>query len=274
MLSAWVVVLALGATPRVCQPVDANNNPWERAKQGQLRAYCGFLAKGEAKMASGAPGAAEALVLAERAAKLLPQVQAAYGLRARAEARLGNDVAALTTLDQHAAAIDDVAVRLLHARILAKQGQSVLALQRYAEVMVEASELDAPERARATFEYGWLRSQQGPSGLADARALFAEVERQGGDLASAASLAGALAASRMGEETTLQFSADALGAAATAGLAIVRAEKERDALDALMHDRAKKGSGRALWERYVATAGDRNPWSSHARARAAVPGDK
>lgn len=292
MSPAFALVLVLmqaasgegGVRPRECGESGARTaNPWERAKEPQLRRYCDLIARGTSRLVGAAAGAGDVVGIADEADALLPGRAAPSILRGRAYLKLDKPAEALAALAEAKKrddrALDDPVALLAWARANARTGHLEEAAKAYRAALPRTSGLSGQERAAASFEAGMVVMAQGAPGIDDAAAMFRQARRDAQDsMQIAASVALALALDRAGQgdearavlaergrdgSRMVLSDARVLEALASAGVA-----HEESALRAIAAEAADPGAAREAWRKFVEGPGGKGPWADHARARA------
>src|SRR5205085_391712 len=118
------------ARPAECGLADGFRaaNPWERAKEPNLRRYCDLLASGTAKLVGSGSAVLvkEVPQIADDADKLLPNRASPSVLKGRAYLRMGKPAEALAALEEAKRrddrALDDPVALLAWARANARTG--------------------------------------------------------------------------------------------------------------------------------------------------------
>jgi tetratricopeptide (TPR) repeat protein len=204
---ALVLFVQLGAArPSECGLSEGFRaaNPWERAKEPNLRRYCDLLASGMSKLVGAGARVKDVPAIADEAEKLLPGRAAPSVLKGRALLRLGKAEEALAALTEarkrDERALDDPLALLVWARANARTGHPAEAVKAYRAALPRMSSASPQERAVASFEAGMAVMGQGTGALDDAIAMFRQARREAQDaLAGASALALALALDRAGQ---------------------------------------------------------------------------
>ncbi|MBS2013412.1 MAG: hypothetical protein JST00_11020 [Deltaproteobacteria bacterium] len=264
-------------------------NVWERAKEPQLRTYCGLLASGSAKLVGSAALAKDVPSIAGEADKVLPGRAAPKVLEGRALLRLGKASEAVKALEEAKKrddrALDDPVALLAWARANARTSHLDEAAKAYRAALPRTSALGAGERSAASFEAGMIVMGQGAAAVDDAIAMLRQARRDAQDalqLASVVALALALDRSGQREEAKAVLAervrsdvkpvlgdARVVEALADAGVA-----HEREALVAIALESTEPAAAREAWHKYLEGAGGKGPWADHARAREGAAGAK
>jgi tetratricopeptide (TPR) repeat protein len=260
-------------------------NPWERAKEPNLRRYCELLASGTAKLVGSGSSILlkDVPLIADEADKLLPGRASPSVLKGRAFLRLGRPEDALASLSEAKRrddrALDDPVSLLAWARANARTGHLAEAAQAYRAALPRTSALTAQERSAASFEAGLTVMAQGAAGIDDAVAMFRQARRDAQDAMQVASVVAlALALDRAGQRDEAKailaerIRADVKPLLAdprvAEALADAGSRHESDALAAI----ALEGEGAALakdaWRTYLEGPGGKGPWADHAREHA------
>ncbi|MBX3230129.1 MAG: hypothetical protein KIT84_25150 [Labilithrix sp.] len=299
-MSALAVALALFLQPAAAQgafgtarPAECGladgfraANPWERAKEPNLRRYCDLLASGTAKLVgSGASVLVKDVpAIADEADKLLPGRAAPSVLKGRAYLRLGKPGDALTALAEAKRrddrALDDPVALLAWARANARTGRVADAATAYRAALPRTSALTAQERAAAAFEAGLTVMTQSAGAIDDAIAMFRQARREAQDSLQIASVAAlALALDRAGQkEEAKALLADRIRTDPKpfiVGDVRVReafddagTQEEQDAMLAIALEGQDAAAAKEAWRRYLDGKGGKGPWADHARDRA------
>lgn len=256
-------------------------NPWERAKEPQLRRYCDLIARGTSRLVGTASGAGDVVGIADEADKLLPGRAAPSVLRGRAYLKLDKPQEALAALveakKRDDRALDDPVALLAWARANARTRHLDEAAQAYRAALPRTSALSAQERAGASFEAGLVVMEQGAKGVDDAAAMFRQARRDAQDAMQVAStVALALALDRAGEKDEAKAvlaerarsDVKALLSDPRVSEALVNAgvRHEQDALIAIALEAVDPPVARESWKKYVEGAGGKGPWAEHARS--------
>ena len=254
-------------------------NPWERAKEPNLRRYCDLLASGTAKLVGMGSTilVKEVPQIADDADKLLPGRASPSVLKGRAFLRLGRPEDALAALNEAKRrddrALDDPVALLAWARANARTGHLTEAAQAYRAALPRTSALTAQERSAASFEAGMTVMAQGPAGIDDAIAMFRQARRDAQDAMQVGSIAAlALALDRAGqrdeakailaERSRTDVKATLADPRVIEALSDAGVRYEGDALVAIALD----GEGaKDAWRTYLDGAGGKGPWADHAR---------
>ena len=256
-------------------------NPWERAKEPNLRRYCDLLASGTAKLVG--PGTAlvkDVPQIADEADRLLPRRAAPAILKGRALLRLGRPEDALAALAEAKRrddrALDDPVALLAWARANARTSHLAEAAQAYRAALPRTSALTVSDRAAASFEAGITVMAQGKAGVDDAVAMFRQARRDAQDAIQVASVAAlALALDRSGQRDEARaVLAERIRAdvkpllsdpRVVESLANAGAAEEIDALLGVALEALDGGAARESWKRYLDGAGGKGAWADHAR---------
>lgn len=271
-----------GARPAECG-ADGTKvaNPWERAKEPQLRKYCDLIARGTSRLVGSGAEAGDVIGIADEADKLLPGRAAPSVLRGRAYLRIGKPAEALAALvearKRDDRALDDPVALLAWARANARTGHLDEAAKAYRAALPRTSALTAPERAGASFEAGMIVMAQGPNGIDDAVAMFRQARRDAQDAMQLATVVAlALALDRGGQHDEakavlaerVRSDAKAILGDAHVVESLVNAgvRHEGDALVAIALEPVDPAGAREAWKKYVDGPGGKGPWADHARS--------
>lgn len=303
-MSALAIVLAIflqpaatqstygAARPLECGLADGFKaaNPWERAKEPNLRRYCDLLASGTAKLvgAGSTVLVKEVPAIADEADKLLPGRASSSVLKGRAFLRMNQAEDARAALAEAKRrddrALDDPVALLAWARANARTGHLPEAAAAYRAALPRTSALSAQERSAAAFEAGMTVMMQGKSagGVDDAIAMFRQARKDAQDsLQIAAAVALALALDRSGQkEEGRAVLADRVHSDVRSylvgdprvreALSDAGAAQETDALLGYAIEGADAAGAKEAWRKYLEGAGGKGPWAEHAREHAAV----
>lgn len=264
-------------------------NPWERAKEPNLRRYCDLLASGTAKLV----GSGSAVLvkdvpgIADEADKLLPGRASPLVLKGRAFLRMNQAGEALRALEEAKKrddrALDDPVALLAWARANARTGHLPEAAAAYRAALPRTSALSAQERAAAAFEAGMtVMLQRTPNAIDDAVAMFRQARRDAQDSLQVASVTAlALALDRAGQKDEAKsVLADRIRTdprpflvgdpRVREAIADAGANDETDALlaFALEAQGADTATAKDLWRKYLDGSGGKGPWADHARDHA------
>ncbi len=286
------------ARPAECGLSDGfrASNPWERAKEPNLRRYCDLLASGTAKLVGAGSSVLvkDVPAIADEADRLLPGRASPSVLKGRALLRLGraeDAVAALVEAKKRDdRALDDPVALLAWARANARTGKLAEAAQAYRAALPRTSALSAQERSAASFEAGMtvMAEARGATAAAldDAVAMFRQARRDAQDamqVASVAALALALDRSGQREEARAVFGDRPHGdmrlllgdPRVVEALADAGAAGEADALVAIALETQDPPAAKDAWRKYLEGPGGKAGWAAHAREHAgAVPAKK
>lgn len=264
-------------------------NPWERAKEPNLRRYCDLLASGTAKLVGSGASVlvTEVPGIADEADKLLPNRASPLVLKGRAYLRMSKPKEALAALEEAKKrddrALDDPVALLAWARANARTGHLTEAATAFRAALPRTSALTAQERSAAAFEAGMTVMSQ-KEGIDDAIAMFRQARKDAQDslqVACVAALALALDRSGQAEEgkavlaervrnDVKPFLTDPK---VTEAIGDAGVPAEQDALIAIALE--PQESAREYWRKYLDGAGGKGPWAEHARAHAgAAPAAK
>lgn len=279
-----------GARPSECGSDGLKvANPWERAKEPQLRKYCDLIARGTSRLVGTGSGAGDVVGIADEADKMLPGRAAPGILRGRAYLKLNKPNEALAALveakKRDDRALDDPVALLAWARANARTGHLDEAAQAYRAALPRTSALAASERAGASFEAGMIVMAQGAKGVDDAVAMFRQARRDAQDamqVASVVALALALDRSQQKDEAKavlaerVRTDAKAILADPRVAEALANAgvAHENDALVATALESVDANGARESWKKYLEGAGGKGPWADHARAHEGGAGAK
>lgn len=279
-----------GARPSECGSDGLKvANPWERAKEPQLRKYCDLIARGTSRLVGAGSGAGDVVAIADEADKMLPGRAAPGILRGRAYLKLDKPNDALAALveakKRDDRALDDPVALLAWARANARTGHLDEAAQAYRAALPRTSALGASERAGASFEAGMTVMAQGNKGVDDAVAMFRQARRDAQDamqVASVVALALALDRSAQKEEAKavlaerVRTDAKAILADARVVEALANAgmTPETEALVATALEPVEPAAAREAWKKYLEGGGAKGPWADHARAHEGGGGGK
>jgi tetratricopeptide (TPR) repeat protein len=256
-------------------------NPWERAKEPQLRRYCDLIARGTSRLVGAGSGAGDVLGIADEADKLLPGRAAPSVLRGRAYLKLDKPQEALAALvdarKRDDRALDDPVALLAWARANARTSHLDEAAQAYRAALPRTSALSTQERAGASFEAGLVVMAQGAKGIDDAAAMFRQARRDAQDaMQVAATVALALALDRGGQKDEAKAvlaeraRTDAKPLLSdprvTEALANAGVRQEQDALIGLALEGIDPAAARESWKKFVDGAGGKGAWAEHARS--------
>lgn len=282
MITLALVVL-LQATPAAqvrpdeCAAQDADN-PWERAKQPQLRKYCDRLAAAATRLRGPVAQAAEALALADEAQALWPEGKGASLIRGRALARMGRDQDAQRVLGKalEGAGMGEPNAALALARVSARAGDLDAAREWYRRVLLQGSVLTAQDRVASSLEAGLAFMSAGETGLPDAVQAFRQAHRAASGAQVIPTLLLALALDRSGDTAVARSLLQELGRvddkaistdARTEPFASVGMPLEAVAARAMLEDLRDPAAAQRDWLRYADAS--KGPWVQHARARSA-----
>lgn len=271
-----------GARPAECGESGVKvANPWERAKEPQLRRYCDLIARGTSRLVGTGSGAGDVLGIADEADKLLPGRAAPSVLRGRAYLKLDKPQEALAALveakKRDDRALDDPVALLAWARANARTRHVDEAAQAYRAALPRTSALSTQERAGASFEAGLVVMEQGAKGIDDAAAMFRQARRDAQDaMQVAATVALALSLDRAGEKDEAKavlaerartdVKALLTDPRVTEALVNAGVRHEQDALLALALEGVDAAASHESWRKYLAGAGGKGPWAEHARS--------
>lgn len=271
-----------GARPSECGSDGLKvANPWERAKEPQLRKYCDLIARGTSRLVGSGAGAGDVVAIADEADKMLPGRAAPGILRGRAYLKLNKPTEALAALvearKRDDRALDDPVALLAWARANARTGHLDEAAQAYRAALPRTSALGASERAGASFEAGMIVMAQGQKGVDDAVAMFRQARRDAQDamqVASVVALALALDRSAQKEEAKavlverVRTDAKAILGDARVVEALTNAGvgHEIEALIATALEPVDFPAARESWRKYLEGPGGKGTWADHARS--------
>jgi tetratricopeptide (TPR) repeat protein len=261
-------------------------NPWERAKEPNLRRYCDLLASGTAKLVG--TGSTTLLKevpgIADEADKLLPGRASPAVLKGRAYLRMGQPGDALKALEdakkRDDRALDDPVALLAWARANARTGHLAEAATAYRAALPRTSALTAQERSAAAFEAGMTVMMQGPKAIDDAVAMFRQARLLSQDSLQVASVVAlALALDRAGQKDEAKaLLAERIRTDARPfivgdshvrdALADAGVPDEQDALLGLALEGQDVAGAKDAWRKYLDGPGGKGPWADHARDHA------
>lgn len=300
-MSALAIVLAVFLQPAATQsaygtarPVECGladgfkaANPWERAKEPNLRRYCDLLASGTAKLV----GSGSAILvkevpgIADEADKLLPGRASPSVLKGRAFLRMNQAAEALKALEEARKrddrALDDPVALLAWARANARTGHVPEATAAYRAALPRTSALSAQERSAAAFEAGMTVMMQGTKGsIDDAIAMFRQARKDAQDSLQVASVVAlALALDRGGQKEEARAAlAERVHADVKSflvgdprvreALSDAGAAQETDALLGYALEGHDPAGAKEAWRKYLEGAGGKGPWADHAKDHA------
>lgn len=281
------------ARPLECGLADGFKaaNPWERAKEPNLRRYCDLLASGTAKLVGSGSAVLvkEVPGIADEADKLLPGRASPSVLKGRAFLRMNQPGDALKALAEAKKrddrALDDPVALLAWARANAKTGRFAEAAAAYRAALPRTSALSAQERSAAAFEAGMTVMMQ-KGGIDDAVAMFRQARKDAQDSLQVASVVAlALALDRSGQKDEAKAAlADRVHADVKSflvgdprvreALSDAGASDETDALLGYALEGLDPTASKEAWRKYLEGAGGKGPWADHARDHAGAAPSK
>jgi tetratricopeptide (TPR) repeat protein len=278
------------ARPLECGLADGFKaaNPWERAKEPNLRRYCDLLASGTSKLVGSGSAVLvkEVPSIADEADKLLPGRASPSVLKGRAFLRMNQPGEALKALEEAKKrddrALDDPVALLAWARANARTGRRPEAAAAYRAALPRTSALSAQERSAAAFEAGMTVMMQGKAGaIDDAVAMFRQARKDAQDSLQVASVVAlALALDRAGQKDEGKAAlGDRVHAAdvksflvgdprVREALSDAGAAEETDALVGLALEGLDPAGSKEAWHKYLEGPGGKGPWADHARDHA------